>query len=724
MVPLVKPVILCGGSGTRLWPLSTQEKPKQFQSLTDQKSMIRLTADRLSGADTSVHFDKPQIIGSVRHQDLLQASLPDADFVLEPMGRNSAPAIAAACLINEPDASLLVLPADHHITDVAAFHKAIVTGCEAASRGDIVTFGITPTHPATGYGYIRAESAIDGICAVQAFVEKPDCDTAKAYLETGSYYWNAGIFLFRVDAMLAAFEAHAPDIVPAVKAALDGQRGAVKQLDAGKFQQAPNISIDYAIMEKAQRISLIPADIGWSDVGGFDALRELKDAAQERASQGPVIAENTQGCYIRSEGPTLAVSGVADLVIVATPKTVLVAPMANDDAVKRLGAAAQRQPLSLSISSETQSRAQRLLQGVFDHWMDCAWDADRGGFVESLDFQGRPNSDLPRRIRVQARQVFSFAEAHRLNFDRSGRAAELASKGLDFLSTKGRHTDGGWAHIIDAEANIINPARGLYDHAFIMMAGAAAWRALGSELARDLAEQARDFIDQELKDHALGGYADRLHVAAARRANPHMHLLEAFLEWHQATNDQAWLDRATEIVYLFEERLFVGRDNMLREHFTSHWQPAPDESGGVFEPGHHYEWASLLSDHDKRTGHDSSSWQHRLIRKADAHGRDPSSGFAHNEVYRDGRITNANRRLWPQLEAFRARLWHPETAPPGTADAFLEAIEGIYFSDLEPGLWMDETDAVGQALAEAVPASMIYHMVTAFRDILPQTEPA
>ncbi|MEL7547754.1 MAG: AGE family epimerase/isomerase [Pseudomonadota bacterium] len=720
MAPCISPVILCGGSGTRLWPLSTPDKPKQFQSLIGQTSMIGLTAARLHESTEKVRFDTPLIVGSARHETMLSSVLPEADLLLEPMGRNSAPAIAAACLMREPDALMLVLPADHHIANPAAFVEAIITGVHAASIGDIVTFGIVPTHAATGYGYIRASTATDGLQSVDAFVEKPAKHLAESYLANGSYYWNAGIFLFRVQTMLDAFKKHAPDILERVAPCMPAPDAKIPILEKDAFSTVPDISIDYAIMEKAERISLVPADMGWSDVGGYSALRELGTDLQDGSVRvGPIVAENSSGSYLRSDGPKLAVSGLPNMVVVATPETVMIAPIGDDTAVKHLGAQTQLQPLALSVSKETRTLAKDLLWASFDHWIDRAWDAERGGFVESLDLQGAPQAELQRRVRVQARQVFSFAEAARLNWSKDGRAESLIEQGIDFLDSQCRHIDGGWVHILDAQSNVVDSSRGLYDHAFIMMAGAAAWRSTGSKRGRQMSEEAYAFVDSELKDQALDGYSDGLDMVAARRANPHMHLLEAFLEWHGVTGETIWLDRATQVVEIFEDHLFVNRDDFLREHFTEDWTPAPNGRGDIFEPGHHYEWASLLADHHQRTGHDTASWRKRLIRKADQHGCDLASGLAYNEVNKDGTVTNASRRLWPQLEGFRARLWHPETAPPGAADVMLRRIAETYFSNMPPGIWMDEIDAHGEASAKAVPASMIYHMVTAFRDILP-----
>ena len=266
---IVHPVILCGGSGTRLWPLSTPERPKQFLALTSPSSLIEETADRFAKSDTpDLSFASLMVIGSERHANLLAEKLPSASKVLEPFGRNSAPAVAAACLSFKADDLVLILPADHDIRDLAAFHKAIHLGAIAASSGAIVTFGIEPTHAATGYGYIKSAAAPDAnVLAVEKFVEKPNASTAQSYLDAGGYFWNAGIFIFKAGIMQQALEKFTPEIVDCVKDALQQVTETDAVLDASIFIDCPDISIDYAVMERAENVKTVPVDMGWSDVG-------------------------------------------------------------------------------------------------------------------------------------------------------------------------------------------------------------------------------------------------------------------------------------------------------------------------------------------------------------------------------------------------------------------------------------------------------------------------
>jgi mannose-1-phosphate guanylyltransferase/mannose-1-phosphate guanylyltransferase/mannose-6-phosphate isomerase len=266
-------------------------------------------------------------------------SLPAAALILEPIGRNTAPAIALAALLADPDAILLVMPSDHVITDVEAFRAAIDAALPVVEEGWLATFGITPSGPETGYGYIcQGEEIRPGVHAVARFVEKPDRATAEAYLAEGGYAWNGGIFLFRADAFLAALDANAPGIGVAVREAVAKahREGARFYPDADAFAASPSDSVDYAVMEKAGRVAVVPVEMGWSDVGSWDALHEisLRDGANN-AHHGEVISIDTSGCLIRTDGPLVAAVGVSDLIVIATGDAVLIMPRGSSQNVKR-----------------------------------------------------------------------------------------------------------------------------------------------------------------------------------------------------------------------------------------------------------------------------------------------------------------------------------------------------------------------------------------------------
>lgn len=682
--------------------------------------MIDLTATRLHAHQvTGLEIGRTLVIGSKRHERLLHEQMPDAALILEPFGRNSAPAVAAACLASAPDDLILILPADHDIAKPGEFLKAIALAQTAADDGAIVTFGIQPTHAATGYGYIEADSDSGPIKTVEQFVEKPPAEKAQAYLESGNYYWNAGIFMFKASVMLAAFEKHAPVILQQMKQLVSAESSEICHLDPVAFAEVEDISIDYAIMEHETNIKVVPVNMGWSDVGGYDALWDMfAESADDNVEFGPVVTQNCARLFARSEGPLICASGVEDLVIVAKPDVVMVVPSGDAAAIKALGKAAQAAPDTLSISDETSATADDILTTCFNVWAECAWDQTQGGFLECLTLSGEPDTQSDRRVRVQARQVYSFARAISLEWAEQEKASALVSRGLEYLNTVCRHPDGGWVHRISAKGETVDETRDLYDHAFIMMAGAAAYAATGNQDAMDLANEALQFIDQELADPDYGGYFESKPAAPLRRANPHMHLLEAFLALHHATGERDYLDRATKIVSLFERHFFDPDLNILREYFTADWKPAPGVKGTLFEPGHHYEWATLLAFHARLTGRDTLSWRRRLIQTADLHGRDKVSGFAHNSALPDGEILDEKRRIWHQLEMFRARLLHPETAPPGDADRVFAALKATYFDGMPSGTWRDETDASGHITSTAIPASILYHLVTAFSPAL------
>jgi mannose-1-phosphate guanylyltransferase/mannose-6-phosphate isomerase len=714
MTITIHPVILCGGSGTRLWPLSTPETPKQFKALTSSKSMIEETADRFSTSSVdSIQFTPPLVIGSKKHAHLLERALPRSPKILEPCGRNSAPAIAAACLSFAPEDLILILPADHSIRDVPAFHQAIAGATRASESGAIVTFGIAPNYPAIDYGYIKVaapgppNSPID----VEKFVEKPELEVAKRYLTDGRYYWNAGIFLFKAQVMLDELGVNAPKVLAGVRAAMPASRQNVQYLDAEEFAKTPSISIDYAVMEKSTRVQTVPVDMAWSDVGGYASLHELlAQSSTENYTQGPVLVENSKGMYIRSDGPAIAVNGVSDLVIVATKDEVMISPKDDAQAVKSLGANVQRHRHALGLPKSFSEEIRDWLWTAFDVWANAAWDEIAGGFVEKLNLQGQPDLNAERRVRVQARQVFSFAKAIEIGWPGADRAQDLVRKGVNYIDSKLRHPDGGWVHIVHRDGTPADNRRDLYDHALLIFAGSVAYEVTGNKTALKIAEDAISFIDSALKDDENGGWFESIPPTTPRRANPHMHLLEAMLAFHSATGRQDAMSRAAEIVRLFETRFFNPANDVMAEFFTNDWQVETSESETVFEPGHHYEWATLLYHYESLTGHDTGSWRRRLIHRADTTGLNSETKFARNVVRADGEIVDGNSRLWHQLEKFRTQLVHYGTKSPTDPIEFLLRMRKTFLDTGPAGGWVDEVDATNRPVAKDVPASMLYHL--------------
>jgi mannose-1-phosphate guanylyltransferase/mannose-1-phosphate guanylyltransferase/mannose-6-phosphate isomerase len=345
MQRLVTPVILSGGSGTRLWPLSRTGRPKQLLSLTHSETMLQLTAQRMP---EEAGFATPLVVANAAHSEMIEGQLAEigiknASIILEPVGRNTAPAIAAAALMLPRDAIMLVMPSDHVIRNVDAFRAAVAAALPLVEDGWLTTFGITPDAPETGYGYIkRGEPLAAGVFQVARFIEKPDAATAQAYLDEGGYSWNGGIFLFGAGAYLDALERYAPDMLEAVAKSVTGGRteGNFFYPDAHDFAASPSQAVDYAVMEKADKVAVVPVEMGWSDVGSWDALHAISEGdAGGNVHYGEVVAIDTNHCMIRSEGPVVAAVGVSDLIVIATADAVLILPRGSSQEVKRAVAA-------------------------------------------------------------------------------------------------------------------------------------------------------------------------------------------------------------------------------------------------------------------------------------------------------------------------------------------------------------------------------------------------
>lgn len=341
------PIILAGGAGTRLWPVSRSLHPKQLLSIAADRSMLQATVERFSGAD----FAAPIIVGGEEHRFLISDQLAEigctpAAIMLEPAGRNTAVAIAVAAheaLAKDPAAILLVVPSDHVIADVAAFCAAVAQGAQAARADWLVTFGITPAGPETGYGYIEAGPSLDsftGVERVARFVEKPDVDTARAFVASGKYLWNGGIFLFSAKIYLAELAVHAPLVAAAAATAMaDATRdSSFVRPRREAFLACPNISIDYAIMEHTERAAVVRVNMGWSDVGSWGALWEIaKHDSDGNALHGDVVAVDSRNCLVRVDnGPAVAVVGIEDLVVVSTRDSVLVIPRGRSQDVRAI----------------------------------------------------------------------------------------------------------------------------------------------------------------------------------------------------------------------------------------------------------------------------------------------------------------------------------------------------------------------------------------------------
>lgn len=339
------PVILAGGSGTRLWPLSRQQYPKQFLNLFGEQTMLQQTLLRLIGINELLD---PIIVCNEDHRFIVAEQLHQVgikgSIILEPLARNTAPAIALAALkANEihPNATLLVLPADHLIKNIEAFHNAIEVAVNSAQSGTLATFGIVPSRPETGYGYIqtRVDNSKLSVFEVEQFVEKPELLTAEEYLRAGNYLWNSGMFAFTTSSIISALETHQPDCLKASQIAFDKSQTDIDflRIDKESFAKSPNVSIDYAVMEKSDNVVCVPLDASWSDVGCWKSYWEISDKdANGNVGVGDVISVDTKNTIAFSEDKLLSTMGVEDLVVVNTQDAVLVAHKNQAQCVKNI----------------------------------------------------------------------------------------------------------------------------------------------------------------------------------------------------------------------------------------------------------------------------------------------------------------------------------------------------------------------------------------------------
>ena len=342
---IIHPVILCGGSGTRLWPKSRKDKPKPFLPLLGTRTLFRAACER---ASDPAQFAAPMVVAGPAHVDLIEAQAPPTgvSIIVEPAARNTAPAIALAAARLDPDAIMLVCPSDHHIADEAAFAAAADSAAAMARAGRLVAFGITPDRPETGYGYIKRGEALDNGFVIERFVEKPDLARAEAFLADGGYAWNGGIFVFRAGQLLEELSEHRPAMAEAVltSVAKGREEGTRFHPDAAEFAAIDGDSIDYAVMENTQNAAMVPASMGWSDIGDWAALQDAVNAETDGNNHAP---ENTElvDCskvMVVSDGPRVSAIGLEDIIIVVDGDEVLVTHRSGAQKVGKLGGASNQ----------------------------------------------------------------------------------------------------------------------------------------------------------------------------------------------------------------------------------------------------------------------------------------------------------------------------------------------------------------------------------------------
>lgn len=734
--------VMSGGVGSRLWPLSREDNPKQFHDLAGGGSMLLKTVRRLKArpeGETPVY-----LIASEKHAERVRTDLATTDLaggaaIFEPVGRNTAAAVAVATarvLGRHDDALVLILPSDHEISTDADFWATVETGVPAAKAGSLVVFGVRPTQPETGYGYIEAPGDGDDARKVARFVEKPDLKTAEQYLADGGFYWNAGIFLFKASAMRAAFEASAPTIWQMASAALDEAVEEVNGvfLPADRYEDIPSDSIDYAVMEHARDISMVPARFRWSDLGSWQSLLEVSAGDEQgNVKLGDVVAIDCENSYFRSHGRLLTAIGMKDVAIVSTLDATFVAPVTHSQHVKKIVEELQKSGRLETKFTPTEDRIvesgawrKRVRHWLFDEtlplWCENGVDRERGGFYEALSFDGQPVLKN-KRIRTQARQIYAFAIAAKQGW--TGDAQKLVAHGIEYLALRARTVRGGFVRTLTLEGQVADPVEDAYDHSCVLLALAHA-HAIGNPDARRLGDETFAFLDTHLEDHRLTGFKETAGGEGSRRSNPHMHLLEAFLAWYQVTGERSYLRRAAHIVDLFRSSFFDADTWTLGEYFEDDWSRAEGEKGQWTEPGHHFEWASLLVDFSRASGQkDLVPFGRKLYASAIANGLNRATGLAYGAVSRNGLPLDRMSRSWPQSEAIKAAIALDGTGGPDLKPEIEQRVGRLFRWHIDPaptGMWIDQIDEKGRASATEVPASIFYHLVSALTQYLDRVE--
>jgi len=738
--------VMSGGVGSRLWPLSREDNPKQFHDLAGQGSMLAKTLRRLAARPAGA--TPVYLIASEKHSRRVHADLGAIDVagggaIFEPLGRNTATAVAIATLQTleaHGDALMLVVPSDHEISTETQFWQTVEEGVPAALERRIVVFGIKPTQPETGYGYIEVASG-GAVRDVSRFVEKPDLATAERYVASGDFYWNTGIFLFRAGAMRDAFRKLRPDIWDTAEAAFAAATSDLsgRYMPPDLYEAIPSESIDYAVMEKASGIAMVPAGFRWSDLGSWQSLLDVSPADENgNVILGDVVAIDCENSYLRSDGSLLSAIGLKNVAIVSTPDATFVAPVSHSQNVKKIVEQLEKSgrletrftpaPDRVLVSGAWRRRVHHwLFDETLPLWSTKGVDDIHGGFHEALGFDGLPLLK-PKRMRTMARQVYAFAVAKVRGWD--GPADLLIRHGLEFMARKGRTDRGGWVRTLNVDGSVADRVEDAYDHSCVLLA--LAWAHLcGNQDALRLGEETFAFLEAHLEDGGDGGAGGYLETPAGdmtRRSNPHMHLLEAFLAWHSVTGDVAHLKRAERIVELFSRHFFDPESWTLGEFFDKAWQQDAGEKGSWTEPGHHFEWASLLVDHAGKSGRpEMTGYARKLYASAIANGLNRATGLAYGAVSRQGLPLDRLSRSWPQAEAIKAALALDGSGGPDLKPEVEARVGRLFRWHIDPaptGLWIDRIDDRGRSLATEVPASIFYHLVSALTQYLDGTADA
>ena len=720
----IYPEIMCGGSGTRLWPASRPSRPKQFIPLSGNRSLFQETVLRVAPLEAT--GGKLIIVAGVSHRPWIVEQLAEigvtAHMLLEPEARDSAAAMAAAAIWTEREDSQGInafVASDHHVPDHAAFQEAVKIAAVSAADGRVVTLGVTPSEASPAYGYIKPSGL--GLSPIARFVEKPDAATAAEYIKSG-YLWNSGNFVVSARTLLSELRNHAPAVESAVRASLPPRvPGLVSEIEVmtSAFSGAPKISIDYAVMEKTRLASVLEVTFRWSDLGAWDAIE-----ASGEGDTGLHIFEDSEGCLARAaDGIMVAALGVRNLAIIAEKDAVLVCDLSRAQDVKRVVerlkiASPQHLDFVRQPAETLQTGARRFADWMrlraLPTWATFGQSAE-GIFTELITLAGRP-IETSHRARVQARQIYVFAQAGLLGW--VGPWKRCLDDGLETLIAHYLREDGLCRTLLAPDGSPLDDAAMLYDQAFVMLALVTA-RSAGST------DQTLEARAVAIRNHLLNmSLPNGALVEGGKdpyQSNCHMHLLEASLAWEEVGGDPLWTAFSDQIVALARSTFIDAEGGFLREFFGPDWMPAEGEAGRLVEPGHQFEWAWLLARYSRARGDEAAL---AIAMRLYAHGTQGISerlAVAVDAMNEDGSIRSRRARLWPQTEWLKASLLLAELSEDGKRHDFLEAAaaaqRGLWFYLTEDGLWHDKRLPDRSFIEEPAPASSFYHIMAAFRQL-------
>ena len=717
----IYPVIMCGGAGTRLWPASRLQKPKQFIALASEKTLFQDTVLRVSGL--VAEGGRLIVVAGASHEKLVKSQLEEvgveAHLIVEPEGRDSAPAMCAAALWTQrrdPDGINVFVSSDHYLPDVQAFQQSVSTACQAAERGKIVTLGVQPTAPSTAYGYIHPSG--EGLSDVVEFVEKPDVHRALSFIERG-FVWNTGIFITKASVLVGELQSYEPKVVEAVGKALPDNGHRYLSVLSQDFASSPKISIDYAVMEQTSLASVLKVDFNWSDLGAWDAVAA---SAPQNASRHVLI--DSPGSYVRApDDVVVSVLGGEQLAVVVERDAVLVCALSRSQDVKKL---VERMRETSPAQLDFPLQGGNLFEDGRDFldWMKRkalpVWSSfgqrEDGLFAEELSFAADA-VECNHRVRVQARQLFTYSAAGQLGWQ--GPWRQICTKGLAAFKNYCCNEHGRLYGAIPPSLEVLKSEGSVYDNAFGIFALS---HMMVLEKNRDALESRAKTILQSVlsladKYGAIVETEDQAH-----QSNAHMHLLEACMAWEARSEDPIWAETSDRVVRLALAHFIDAEQGFLREFFNADWQPADGVDGQRVEPGHQFEWAWLLMRYAKKRSRPDVYDAATRLYEHGLKGLWREAGVLVDAMDEQARPIGYTARLWPQTEWLRAALLMAIESEGDVRDGYLydaeRALSAVKLYITQDGLWHDCMKAVNQFDDGHAKGSSLYHIMGACRQMI------